>query len=72
MDVECRCFFGKGERLTDADNCSPTAKLVIDGLVRAGILENDSPRFVRSVRLIPGRSENGSSYTNITISREEE
>ena len=34
-------------RLTDADNCC--AKYAIDGIVEAGILRDDSPKYVQSV-----------------------
>jgi hypothetical protein len=33
-------------RLPDADAISPTVKAIVDGLVDAGILEDDGPRFV--------------------------
>lgn len=35
------------KRLTDADGVS--AKAAIDGLVKAGVLEDDSPEFVQEV-----------------------
>jgi len=44
--VEVECYFGKGERRLDWDNLSPTPKLIQDGLVKAGILRNDSPPWV--------------------------
>ena len=35
--------------LPDTDAASPTVKGCIDGLVRAGVLANDTPQFVRAV-----------------------
>ena len=67
VDIDCVCRFGRGCRMTDADNCYLTAKLAIDGLVRAGVLVNDSPRYIRSVRFVPERSETGKSYSILTI-----
>ena len=31
----------------DSDNIAFAKKFVLDGMVRAGLLENDSPKFVR-------------------------
>ena len=36
-------------RLPDAGNCFYAAKAAIDGLVDAGVLPGDSPRFMRSL-----------------------
>lgn len=38
---------GKGGRVRDCSNYSYTAKIIEDGLVAAGILENDTPEFVK-------------------------
>lgn len=67
VDVKCSVRFQKGARMTDADNCSPTAKLILDGLVLCGVIANDSPRYVRSVTLVPERSPDGTEHTVVTI-----
>jgi crossover junction endodeoxyribonuclease RusA len=36
-------------RLQDADACHPSVKAVIDGLVDAGVIPDDDPRYVRAV-----------------------
>lgn len=36
-------------RLQDADACHPAVKAVIDGLVDAGVIPDDDPRYVRAV-----------------------
>lgn len=54
-------------RLTDADGIS--AKAAIDGLVHAGILEDDSPAFVKEVTYSQEKTK-GEERTIITISDE--
>ena len=39
-------------RLQDADACHPTVKALIDGLVDAGVLKDDSPDIVLSVKYV--------------------
>lgn len=51
-----------GRRAIDCDNVC--AKLAIDGLVKAGVIENDSPKYVESVTL---RSKAGDPETVIEI-----
>lgn len=46
---ECRT------RLTDAGNCVTSAKAAIDGLRDAGVLVDDSPRYVAAVTFLAGR-----------------
>lgn len=36
-------------RLQDADACHPAVKAVIDGVVDAGVLVDDAPRYVRAI-----------------------
>ena len=47
-------------RALDADGIAPSAKAAIDGLVDAGLLADDSPRFVHAVtyRTAPKASAN--------------
>ena len=65
--IVCRCCFPAGERMLDADNLFPTAKLIVDSLVRAGVLVNDSPRYISSLELIPERTTLPERYTMVTI-----
>ena len=37
------------DRIEDSENLQPTAKALVDGLVRAGVFRNDSRRYVRRV-----------------------
>ena len=66
VHVEVECHFGKGKVRFDWDNLSPTAKLVQDGLVHAGILKNDSAPHIEqgSMRALKTR---GDSYTIFRI-----
>jgi hypothetical protein len=66
-ETTCECRFPKGARRTDSDNLFLTAKLIIDTLVRAQILVNDSPKYVASVKLISGLSEDSREWTVLTI-----
>lgn len=67
VDVTVYCNFGKGKRMLDADNLFPTIKLILDGLILAGILVDDSPKYIRSVRLIPERNRGKSSHSRVVI-----
>lgn len=40
---------GGSDRLPDAGNCFYAAKAAVDGLVDAGVLPGDSPRFMKSI-----------------------
>ena len=56
----------KRARLTDADSVS--AKAAIDGIVHAGLLQDDSPEFVQSVSYSQEKTEKGEpEETIITI-----
>lgn len=68
IDVLCR--FGKGDRSYDCTNVAATAKLAEDGLVKAGIIPNDSNRYVRPVTLDSIRHD-APSDTVITITEGE-
>lgn len=43
--------FTKNMRSYDCVNMAPTAKMIEDGLVQAGILKNDSRKYVSEVKL---------------------
>ena len=51
--VQVYGIFGPKRRMFDADGLAATGKLIIDGLVRAGILVNDSLKYIRNVEYIP-------------------
>ena len=54
-----------GARAIDPDNVC--AKLVIDGLVRACVLLDDTPLYVESVTTRSCQTEHGMQYTTIEI-----
>lgn len=72
VEIECHCLFGKGRRILDSDNLFPTVKLTLDGLILAKILHDDSPKYVRSVKLIPTRITSKNSVSRILIITNEE
>lgn len=49
--------FGPGGKRFDSTNLAAMAKLVEDGLVKEGILEGDSPKFVKGTYLEPARGK---------------
>lgn len=49
-----------GKRTVDSENISPLTKAAIDGLRDAGVLANDSPRYVRTVANTTGERVPGS------------
>lgn len=53
VDLVFRPRLGKGHRKRDTSNNSMTAKLIEDALVKAGILADDTERYVRRVTLEP-------------------
>ena len=65
ISVECR--FGKSKRVMDCDNLQATAKMAIDGLVHAGVLPDDSPRYVCEVSLCSIKTSERESMTIVTI-----
>lgn len=67
VDVEVYCNFAKGRRLLDADNLFPTIKLVLDGLIMARVLADDSPKYIGSVKLIPQKTGEKDSHTLVVI-----
>jgi len=44
--------FQKGGRLQDTGACHPAVKAAIDGIVDAGVLVDDSPEYVKSIRFL--------------------
>ena len=57
-----------GRRAIDSENISPLTKAAIDGLRDAGVLRNDSPRYVRTVANTTGpRVAGGQLILHITL-----
>ena len=50
----------KGGRLQDVGACNPSVKAAIDGLVDAGILPDDSSKFVKSLVFLPPKNDKNS------------
>jgi hypothetical protein len=49
----------KGGRLQDVSACNPAVKAAIDGLVDAGVMQDDSPEFLTAITFLqPVRAEN--------------
>lgn len=64
LDKRCRIHVhSRRTRLADADGVS--AKAVIDGLVKAGLLANDSPECVKEVSYSQDNSKNKDSEETI-------
>lgn len=47
------CPWLKGRRSQDVAACLPSVKAAIDGLVDAGVLDDDTPEHVRSLSFLP-------------------
>lgn len=50
-------YFQPGKRRYDCDNLVASVKLILDGIVRAGVLKNDSPKYIRSIELISAQTK---------------
>lgn len=57
VTVHVVCHFGPGKRQYDWENLALSAKFAGDGLRAAGILQNDSPPYVRLGTLEPRRTK---------------
>lgn len=59
----------KSGKMYDTSNCSYTAKLIEDGLVRAGILSDDTQKHVDTITIKPCQKvKKGQEYTLVKIS----
>ena len=68
VNIEITPFLGKAKRGYDVSNYSYTYKLIEDAMVKKGILQDDSPEFVRSVKFnAPVRHSEKHSATLISI-----
>ena len=57
--------------LADCGNGLPSIKAAVDGLVQAGVIEDDSPEFVRSITLIAPRVPQPGEVEALIITLEE-
>ena len=61
----------KGGRLQDVGACNPAVKAAIDGIVDAGVLPDDSSRFVRSLTFLPPQNDKNSLVIYIRGAKKE-
>lgn len=54
-------------KLTDAGNCLTSAKAAIDGLRDAGILVDDSPRYVKALTFLVGVRVGDAQFEGLRI-----
>ena len=50
--ITFRPVLGKGTVTRDCSNYAYAAKMIEDGLVRAGVIKDDTPEFVKSITII--------------------
>lgn len=50
----------KGGRLQDVGACNPAVKAAVDGIVDAGILPDDSPKYMKSLLFLPPQNDRNS------------
>lgn len=53
VDIHVITYWPPGERRIDPDQIAGPEKMIVDGLVKSGILENDSPIYINKVHLGP-------------------
>jgi len=51
VSVECEVRFGDGRKQLDSVNTAAVCKVITDGLQECGVLDGDSPEYVREVTL---------------------
>ena len=73
LAAELRCHDGQvrilysrtSKKLCDWDNCMSSAKFLLDALVKAGVIKDDSPKFIpEQPKLV---QEVGPAFTRIII-----
>ena len=60
--------YQKGGRLQDVASCNPAVKAAIDGLVDAGVMEDDSPEYLLSITFL--QPKKGKNALELIISGE--
>ena len=61
----------KGGRLQDVGACNPAVKAAIDGIVDAGVLPDDSSRYMKSLIFLPPQNDRNSLVIYIRGARKE-
>ena len=61
----------KGGRLQDVGACNPAAKAAIDGIVDAGVLPDDSPKYMKSLIFLPPHNDRNALVLYIRGAKEE-
>jgi hypothetical protein len=51
VSVDCEVRFGDGRKQLDSVNTAAVCKVITDGLQECGVLDGDSPEYVREVTL---------------------
>lgn len=55
--IKMRYTFFQNGTLLDASNCSGMAKALEDGLVKAGVMPDDNPRYVKGIEINSERNK---------------
>lgn len=66
IDIEFTPVLGKGAKARDTGNYSYTCKLIEDGLVHAGLLSDDGPKYVGRWIINPCQKD-GKNQTGILV-----
>jgi hypothetical protein len=61
----------KGGRLQDVGACNPAVKAAIDGIVDAGVLPDDSSKFMKSLIFLPPQNDRNSLVLYIRGAKKE-
>ena len=61
----------KGGRLQDVGACNPAVKAAIDGIVDAGVLPDDSPKYMKSLIFLTPQNDRNSLVLYIRGARKE-
>ena len=61
----------KGGRLQDVGACNPSVKAAIDGIVDAGVLPDDSPKYMKSLIFLTPQNDRNSLVLYIRGARKE-
>ena len=61
----------KGGRLQDVGACNPAVKAAIDGIVDAGVLPDDSPKYMKSLIFLTPQNDRNSLVIYIRGARKE-
>lgn len=59
--------FGKGRRTYDVSNCAATVKLIEDGLCKAGVLPDDTAKYVNEITMTVEKKSTGPTFTEVEV-----